>query len=74
MNSAQVMINQINGIINQLVEEDGTRLPKSFIDYFAKNATVSPREAIDFSKKIEDQELSEETLVMLVYLNNLLKK
>jgi hypothetical protein len=56
------------------VEEDRTRLPKSFIDYFAKNATVSPREAIDFSKKIEDQELSEETLVMLVYLNNLLKK
>lgn len=73
MNSMQVMINQINGIINQLVEEDRLKLPASFKNYFSKNATVPPKEAIDFNKKLEEQELSDETLVMLVYLNNLLQ-
>ena len=74
MNSSQTMINQINGIINLLVEEDREKLPESFKNYFKKNASVPPREAIDFNKKLEDQELSEETIVMLVYLNHLLNK
>ena len=74
MNSSQIMINQINGIINLLVEEDRAKLPESFKKYFENNATVEPRIAIDFTKRIEEQELTDETLVMLVYLNHLLNK
>ena len=72
MNSSQVMINQMNGIINLLVEKDREKLPESFKSYFEKNASVPPREAIDFNKKLEEQDLTDETLIMLVYLNNLL--
>lgn len=74
MNNEQIMINQINGIINLLVEEDKQKLPESFKNYYSKKATVPPEKAIDFSKELKEQDFIPETKIMLVYLNYLLKK
>ena len=74
MTNTQVMINQINGVITLLDEKDRTKLPEAFKSYFMKNASISPDEAIDFTKTLNEQDFSDETKIMLVYINQLLKK
>lgn len=73
MSKNQIMIEQINGIIQALPERDRSKLPKTLIKYFNDNADSLPNEAIDITKRLEEQELSDETLVMLSYINKILQ-
>ena len=74
MNNIQIMIDEINGIINCLPEEDKAKLPDELKKYFNENASAFPTKVIDKNKKLEEQCISDETLLMLSYINNLLNK
>jgi len=74
MNDNQTMINQINGIINCLPKSDKEKLPLELIKYFSENATTLPEESIDKNKSLEEQDITDETLLMLSYINNFLQK
>lgn len=73
MSKRQVMIDQINGIIDCLPNSEKSKLPESLISYFRDNAKVLPDEAINPMKDLKEQEISDETLVMLAYINKILK-
>ena len=74
MNNAQEMINQVNAIISFLPENEREILPKKLVDFFSSKATCSPENAIDISKPLGEQALTDETMLMLYYINDLLKK
>lgn len=73
MSMRQVMIDEINGIISFLPLDDRNKLPESLVKFFSDNAKVLPHEVIDPAKKLKEQELSDETLIMLTYINKILK-
>lgn len=68
----QNMINQINGIIYFLSMEDKKRLPEKFISFFSEHSNVSPKKIIDPSKSLKEQNLSDDSILMLAYINKLL--
>ena len=74
MSDMQMMINQINGIINCLPERDKEKLPDTLKKYFSENASVLPDEAIDKNKTLEQQNITDETLLMLSFINEILNK
>ncbi len=73
MNNIQKMINQVNAIISLLPENERRILPKKLVDFFNNKANCSPENAIDISKPLGEQALVDETMLMLYYINNLLK-
>ena len=73
MNYNQTMINQINAIITFFPEEDKQCLPYKLIRFFTQNSNCPPEEAIDISLPLEKQNLDDETILMLYYINNLLQ-
>ena len=74
MINEQLMFNQINAIISLLPENEKKVLSPKFVLYFKEHANCEPEEALDFSKPLKEQELTDETLLMLYHLNNMLKE
>lgn len=70
----QTMINQMNAIIHFFPEEDKRRLPYKLVRFFSQNATCPPEEAVDMSLPLEKQDLDDETVLMLYFINNLAKQ
>ena len=70
----QTMINQMNAIIHFFPEEDKRRLPYKLVRFFAQNATCAPEETLDMSLPLEKQDLDDETLLMLYFINSWVNK
>lgn len=74
MTENQEMINQINGILSFLSAEDKKKLPASLVKYFSDKANVPPNLVISPEKSLNEQKLTDETLLMLAYINKYLTK
>ena len=74
MNNKQIMINQVNAIISFLPENERNVLPKDFVTFFKDKANCPPNEAIDTEKALGEQKLTDETMLMLYYINKKLKE
>ena len=72
MNDRQTMINQVNGIINFLSVKDKEKLPKKLIKFFHENSNIAPEYVIDPSINLKEQNLSDETLLILEYISKFL--
>ena len=64
-------INEINAIITYFPEEERNLLPLTLVEYFDEHATQSPNDALDMTKPLEKQSLSDETIVFLYYINSI---
>lgn len=73
MNNKQTMLNQVNAIISFLPENERNILPQKLVDFFKDKATIAPEQALDISLPLGEQNLTDETMLMLYYINNLLK-
>lgn len=73
MNKYQVMIDQINGIIKCMSTKDKSKLPETLVKFFDEKAIREPSEVIDPMKPLKEQDISDETLIMLTYINGVLK-
>ena len=70
----QTMINEINGIITYMSPECKKKIPANWIEYFQMNADVLPDKSIDPNKPLHEQNLDNQTILMLAYINKVLKK
>lgn len=70
----QVMINEINGIITYMSPECKGKIPEKMIKYFKMNSNKMPNESIDLNKPLKDQNLDNQTILILAYINKMLKK
>ena len=73
MKERQLMIEQVNGILHYFSEEGKARLPVNFVNFFEKNALKAPSEVINPNIPLAEQELCDDTMLMLVFINKILK-
>jgi hypothetical protein len=73
MKERQLMIEQVNGILHYFSDEGRARLPSNFVNFFKKNAQKSPSQVINPNVPLAEQDLCDDTLLMLVFINKILK-
>lgn len=66
--------NQVNAIISCFPDEERRLLPPTLVEYFAAHADLQPNDSLDMSKPLEQQSLSDETLLFLFYINSIFKE
>jgi len=74
VDNKQKMFNQVNALLTFLAEDDRKKLPQKLIDFFKEHANQPPTESLDISLPLAEQDLTDETLLMLYYINDILKK
>lgn len=67
-------INQVHAFISYLPEDERKLLPVALVEYFAEHADLPPSESLDTSKSLEQQDLADETLLFLFYINMIFKE
>ena len=73
MSEFQEMYNQVNAVIHFLPKEDRSRLPVKLISFFKRKANKKPEEVIDMNKELDKQRFNNDTIIMLYYINSLIK-
>lgn len=67
-------INEINAIVSSFPDEERKLLPVSLVEYFAERADLPPSKVFDMSKPLEQQSISDETLLFMFYINMVFKE
>lgn len=73
MTNQELTFNQINACICLLPEEERKLLPKRLVDFFKNKATLPPEESLDLNQPLEKQNFTDESLLLLYYINKELK-
>lgn len=72
--SIHMCVNQVNAFISFLPEEERRLLPTFLVSHFAEEADQPPEKALDPRKTLAEQSFSAETLLLLTYINMILKE
>lgn len=60
---------EVEEVLKYLVEDEKRKIPKEVFDFINKNKDSTYEWKIDKSKKLQDQNLSDETVAILAYIN-----
>ena len=60
---------EVEEVLKYLVEDERRKIPKEVFDFIAKNKDNTYQWKIDKSKKLQDQNLSDEAAAILAYIN-----
>jgi len=61
---------EVEEILTYLVEEEKKKIPKVFWDFIKNNKDKKYKWQIDKNKKLKDQDLHNDTWVILAYIND----
>lgn len=60
---------EVEEVLKYLVEDEKRKIPKEVFDFINQNKDSTYEWKIDKSKKLQDQNLSDETAAILAYIN-----